>query len=365
MTIGIGGAGSKIATRLDPNATIVNVSESELNRVEAGKRILAVVHAARGQFRGSRKSPEIGHDAYLSVRRELLALVRGDMVFSATGGGTGNGISSGLLTDLVSLDDVGPHDKTFFCFILPYAKLEPSEYINNTIQFLQSALSEAIDSGNTGNIALFSNSMKFESRVPEAQYNQMLVDSLKVFLAIPDKNESLKLLDGHIDYEDFTLYTSRPFFNHFTYFAFDPETPFEEQLNANINPLLLAPENPIEALFLYETPKGGDPTPFYDILQHFSAMNVSPVYSVVENPERETPFVTVSLLYSRKPAELLDDFHRISESHTKAKVRKSLEQQVELPKLVVNLENEAKRVAKQSGGSEEDILVVLRRLGKL
>ena len=256
-------------------------------------------------------------------------------------------------------------DKTFFGLILPYPTLEPAEYIKNTSEFLQGALSAAIDSGNTGNIVLFSNRLKFESRLAEDAFNQMLVESLKVFLAVPEKNDNLRLLDGHIDYEDFNLYLSRPFFNHFTYFEYDSKVAFEKQLRANPNPLLLAPEAPIEALFLLEVPQGGDPTVFYDILQYFAEKNVSPVYSVVENPDREEPFVTVSLLYSRKPAELLQDFNRISEEHAKAKVRKSMEQLVELPILNVNLESEAKRVARQRGGTESDILVVLRRLGKL
>ena len=365
MTIGIGGAGGKIAAMLAPNATIVNVSETELNKVDAARRILAAVHAPRGQFRGSRKNPLIGRDAYLSVKRELLDLARGDTVVSSTGGGTGNGITSRFLEDLSALEDVTPQDKTVFILVLPCAKLEPAEFTKNTIGFLQGPLSEAIDSGNTGNIILFSNQLKFESRLAEERYNQMLVDSIGVFLAIPQKNESLRLLDGHIDYEDFTLYTSRPYFNHFTYFDYDPAVAFEGQLASNANPLLLPPEAPIEAMFLLEVPAGGDATMFYDILQFFADTTTPPVYSVVENPERDTPFVTVSLLYSRKPAELLDDFQRVSAAHTKAKVRKSLEQQVELPKLEVNLEREAKRVAKQSGGSEDDILVVLRRLGKL
>jgi len=365
MTIGIGGAGSKIAARLDPNATIVNVSESELNKVQAGQRILAVIHAARGQFRGSRKTPQIGRDAYLSIKRELLTLIPGSTVISSTGGGTGNGITAAILADLATADHIPPQEKTLFILVLPYAKLEPAEYIKNTIDFLQTALSDAIDSGNTGNIVLFSNLMKFESRLSEESYNQMLVDSLRVFLAIPEKNDTLKLLDGHIDFEDFVLYTSKSYFNHFTYFDFDPEVSFAKQFEVNHNPLLLPPEAPIEALFLLEVPPGGDPTSFYHILEFFAMKNVAPVYSVVEQPAIKKPFVTVSLLYSRKPAELLDDFNRVSEEHAKAKVRKSLEQQVSLPKLEVSLETEVKRVAKQRGGTESDILVVLRRLGKL
>lgn len=365
MTIGIGGAGSKVAAILDRGATIVNVSESELSKVEAGTRLLAVVHAERGQFRGSRKNPQIGHDAYLSVKRELLAMARGQLVFSSTGGGTGNGICTGLLADLATEEAISPQDKTCFGFILPYAKLEPADYVKNTIEFLRNALSGAIDSGNTGNIFLFSNRQKFENKLAESVYNETLVESLRVFLAVPEKNESLRLLDGHIDYEDFTLFMSRPFFNHFTYFDYDPTQSFEKQLANHPNPLLLPPESPIEALFLLEVPEGGDPTIFYSILEYFALTKASPVFSVVENPERKTPFVTVSLLYSRKPAELLDDFNRISEEHTKARVRKSLEQHVTLPRLEVNLETEAKRVGRQQGGSDSDILVVLKRLGKL
>lgn len=364
MTIGIGGAGSRLAAKLDPGATIVNVSETELSKVEAGPRLLAAVHTEHGQFRGSRKNPTIGQDAYLSIKRELQTLSRGDLVFSSTGGGTGNGITSALLGDLAQAGDIPPSSKTRFALVLPYAALEPAEYVRNTIDFLQGPLSDAIDSGNTGNIVLFSNRMKFEGRLPEESYNQMLVDSLSVFLAVPDKNDDLRLLDGHIDHEDFSLFCSRPFFNHFTYFDFDPAVPFAEQLEGNANPLLLPPEAPIEALFLLEVPAGGDPTAFYDILQYFVDLNVSPVYSVVENPERDAPFVTVALLYSRKPAELLEDFNLISEKHVQAKVRKSLEQHVVLPRLEVNVAREAEKAARQRG-DEEDVLTVLKRLGKL
>ena len=72
MTIGIGGAGCKIAARLDSEAVLVNVSETELGKVDGGgRRLLASLHAGRGQFKGSRKDPAIGLDAYLSVKREL------------------------------------------------------------------------------------------------------------------------------------------------------------------------------------------------------------------------------------------------------------------------------------------------------
>ncbi len=365
MTIGIGGAGSKLAVTLDAQATVVNVSETELGKVEAGRKILAVVHAARGQLRGSRKNPRIGQDAFLSVKRELLHLMRGDLVFTSTGGGTGNGIATGLLQELAVAEDVSTADKTMFGFILPCAKLEPSEYVNNTIRFLQEPVSDAIDSGNTGNIFLFSNTLKFDSRATEAQYNRTIADSLNVFLAVPSKGAEFNLIEGHIDFEDFTLYCSRPYFNHFTCFDYDPAKSFADQLADNPNPLLLPPENPIEALFFLEIPSGQDPTSFYDILAYFVGMNVTPMYSVVENPKLKQPFITVSMLYSRKPAELVEDFNRISEAHARAKVRKSLEQYVPLPRLEVNLQDEAKQAAKQSGTDESDILGILKRIGKL
>lgn len=86
MAIGIGGAGSKLALGLDPSATIVNVSETELNKQDCPNKILAVVHNTRGQLRGSRKDPQLGRDAFLSIKRELMHLVRGNVVFSSTGG---------------------------------------------------------------------------------------------------------------------------------------------------------------------------------------------------------------------------------------------------------------------------------------
>jgi len=71
------------------------------------------------------------------------------------------------------------------------------------------------------------------------------------------------------------------------------------------------------------------------------------------------------VLYSRKPDELVEDFNRISQEHAQAKVRKSLEQHVSLPRLEVNLARETKRVAKQRGTGEDDVLAVLRRIGKI
>ncbi|NLZ64760.1 MAG: hypothetical protein GX902_13240 [Lentisphaerae bacterium] len=364
MTLGIGGAGCKLAALLDDSAVLVNVSETELAKVPGGgRRILASLHAGKGQFRGSRKDRRLGMDAYLSVKRELLGLIKGNMVFSSTGGGTGNGIVSGILADLTEEEKIATEDKTFFAFLLPYAKLESSEFISNTSEFLAGPLAEAIDSGNTGNIVLFSNRLKFEKRLSEQKYNQMLIESLEVFLAIPEKNDQLRLLDGHIDHEDFALFCSKPYFNHFTYFDYNPEVSFEKQLNQNGNQLLLAPEAPIEALFLLEVPEGGDPTVFYSIVEYFTEKKVSPIYSVVENPSLKVPFITVSLLYSRKPAELVNDFNEIAESHAQAKVQKSLDQYVSLARLEVNMANKAREEVKLRG--EEDVLAILKRLGKL
>jgi hypothetical protein len=193
----------------------------------------------------------------------------------------------------------------------------------------------------------------------------MLIESFQAFQAVPQKGEALKLLEGHIDYEDFALYTSRPYFNHYTYFDFDPAAGFDKQLAENSNPYLLPPDNPIEALFLLEVPPKAEIAPFYDILEYFAKQNVSPVYSVVENPDLDSYFVTVSTLYSRKPDELVEDFNRVSRKHAQAKVRKSIEQLVTLPRLEVNMENEVKKVAKEKGADEADILAILKRLGKI
>jgi len=365
MTIGIGGAGGRLAVKLDPQSTIVNVSEVEMEKTGGGNRILAVVHAPDGQLKGSRKDPRIGREAFLSVKRELLDLIRDSIVFTSTGGGTGSGITAALLEELAGRDSVPEADKTKLALLLPHADREPAEYVDNTLSFLRGPLSAAIDSGNTGNIFLFTNRVKFEKRVPEEEYNRMIIDSLNVFLAIPRKGENLALLDGHIDPEDFAMYLSRPFFNHFTYFNYDPEVEFEKQLSVNLNPLLLPPDTAIEAIFLLEVPPGKDPRPFYDIIDYFTAQDVTPSYMVVEAPERREYFITISVLYSRKPAELVDDFNRISRKRAQAKVRKSLDQHIHLPVLKVDLRDEAKREAKERGAAEEDILAVLRRIGKL
>jgi len=267
MTIGIGGAGSRLAFKLDPEATVVNVSETELNKVAAKNRILAVLHTAQGQMRGSRKNPAIGREAFQSIRQEMLTLSRGNMVFSSTGGGTGNGITSCLLEELAKAADISLPQRTMFVLLLPYPTLEPAEFVANTTQFLQGPLSETIDSGNSGNIILFSNRVKFEAKLTENEFNEKLINSLKILLAVPDKNDQFKLIDGHIDHEDFALFLGKPYFNYYTYFNFDAEQSFEKQFNKYKNPYLLLPDNPIEALFLYEIPTDGDPRPFYSVLE--------------------------------------------------------------------------------------------------
>ena len=47
------------------------------------------------------------------------------------------------------------------------------------------------------------------------------------------------------------------------------------------------------------------------------------------------------------------------------KIEKSLEQYVEFEKMEVNMKDEAKKVAEEKGQDEDEILSVLKRLGKL
>ena len=363
-TIGIGGAGSKIAVKLDPHCAAINISEIELSKIPTeGEKIQASLHDGSGVFQGARMDPAIGLEAYGSVSRQLSNLIRGSMVISATGGGTGNGITTGILRDLTARQEQIPvEEKTIFALVLPYGKMEPDEFVSNTSAFLNGPVAEAIDSGNTGNIFMFSNRVKFEKQLPEDKYNQMMVSSLKEFFAIPEKNAKLKLLEEHIDQADFALYLSKPYFNHFTAFNFNPENDFGKQLSSHWNPLLLEPEQPIEALFLLEVPSGNDGTCFYSILKHFNDQGVKPLYSVVENPALKGPRVSVSLLYSRKPAEEVQDFNRESEKHAQTKVRRTIDQFVEMEQLQVNLDSEADKV--KSNG-EDEIIKMLKRINKL
>ena len=126
--------------------------------------------------------------------------------------------------------------------------------------------------------------------------------------------------------------------------------------------MLLEPEQPIEALFLLEVPSGNDGTCFYSILKHFNDQGVKPLYSVVENPALKGPRVSVSLLYSRKPAEEVQDFNRESEKHAQTKVRRTIDQFVEMEQLQVNLDSEADKV--KSNG-EDEIIKMLKRINKL
>ncbi len=366
MSIGIGGAGSKLSSILDNGqSTIVDVSGVELERVPAGRRIRGVVHSSHGQLRGSRKDPRIGREAFQSIRNQLIELIQGNIVFSSTGGGTGNGICTELLEYLADLQDVPLIDKTTFVFVLPYPEKEASDFIENSIDFLRGPLSASIDTGNTGNIILVSNAHKFIQRIPEKAYNEMIIGSIDQFLKIPEKGEDLEQLDGNIDAEDFILYRSKPYINHFCQFHYDPEAPFSTQLEANYNPLLLKPGGAIEALFLLELPDSTLTSKFYGILDYFAEDNVLPTYAVLHNPNIEKPLISVSILYSRKPLELVESFNKISGRIKRTRIRKSVDQYVTLSKLDVDLTTEAQKVVEDSGNTGDDILNVLKRIGKL
>ena len=365
MAIGIGGAGGKLASLMSPNSVAVNVSETELSKVNSSNKILAFANTERGQLKGAKKNPSIGKAAFNSIRQQLLDLIQGDMLITSSGGGTGNGITSQVLDVISTYDNIPDIRKTQFAIILPYAPRESHEYIVNTLDFLSGSLSNAVDSTNTGNLFLFSNKLKFEQRISEDKYNQMIVEAIKKFDSIPRKGDSLDLLEGHIDHEDFMAYRTKSFFNYFCFFEYDAERYFGDQLKENPNPLLLNPDTPIEALFLLEVPTDYDHTIFYNILDHFASIKVAPMYSVVRNPNIDKPLVTVSMLYSRKPHDLVQDFKRISEESTKIKIEKSLEQYVQFEKMEVSLNDEAQKVAEERGENTDEIITVLKRLGKL
>lgn len=365
MSIGIGGAGSKLASLMDPQkAVIVNVSQSELDKVEASGKIMAVAHSTRGQFQGAGKNPDVGRAAYQSIRDELQELIKGQVVFSSTGGGTGNGISSVLLDGIAAQESISLSDKTVFCFVLPYVDRESAEFVQNTVDFLMGPVSRAIDSGNTGNIMLFSNKLKFEARIAEHDFNTMVAGSLNDFLQIPRKGDTMELLDGHIDHEDFRVYLSKPYFNHFTRFEYVPGKSFEEQLKENSGQLLLPPEQPIEAMFLLEVPSRDGAASFYEILDYFADDHVTPAYGVVLNPAVDKPVLTLSLLYSRKPKELVDDFCQRVERITQKKLKKTISQFVKLEEYHVNVEEEVRKI-EQEDDHGKNVLEVLGRLKKL
>ena len=361
QTIGIGGAGGKLASKLNKNNLVINVSESELNKVDSRNKYLACAHneiQSQGQLKGSKKNPSIGKKAYESVKAKLLKEAQGKLLISSTGGGTGNGITSAFLESISYSEHIEDENKTNLAFILPYANKEANEYISNTVNFLSTSLSRAVDSANTGNIFLFSNKEKFQKRLSEEKYNNAIIESLKEFYSIPVKGDEYELLDGHIDEEDFRAFCAKSFFNHFCSFVYDKNEEFGLQLSKNYNKLLLAPDTAIEALFFLEVPDKEDSTLCYDVLDFFSVFKVAPIFSVVHNTDITEPKITVSLLYSRKPTELVNDFHRIAKETTKAKIDRSLDQQVEFDKVAVNLE-------KPTQHNGQDITSILKRLGKL
>ena len=365
MAIGIGGAGSKIAAKLSPTSTAVNVSQTELSKVDAANKILAHTSTAKGQLQGSKKDPNIGRASFASIRQQILDIVEGETVITSSGGGSGNGITSEVLDLLAKYDEIDQIRKTRFMVLLPYVHREPQEYIENTLSFLKGPLSRAVDSTNTGNIYLFSNKAKFEGRISEDNYNQLMINSIKEFSSIPRKGKNLELLEGHIDEEDFEMYQAKSYFNYFTAFDYDPERYFGDQLNENQNPFLLQPKTAVEALFLLEVPENFDSTIFYNILDHFDAIQVKPVYSVVRNPALERPKVTVSLLYPSKPDELVEEFQRVSEETTNIRIQRSLEQKVQFEEVAVNMSNKAEQISYEKGQPKDEVLTILKRLGKI
>ena len=363
MIIGIGGAGSKITSKLqEENSCIINVSKSELDKIEVKKKILAFVHTENGLLDGAKKNQEIGKIAFQTIKKDLLKISKGSLIISSTGGGSGSGIVSSLLDELNNNENILDSEKIRFLFILPYANLEAQEYIDNTIKLLEDKLFPNIENGNIGNVYLFSNNFKFIKKISEIQYNHMITEAMKKFNEIPQKGERLELLEGHIDKEDFQAFQTKSFFNYFTYFYYDPTIDFKVQLEKNKNPFLLNPSTPIEALFLLEIPENIEVTIFYNILLYFSELGVNPTYSVVRNPELQKPFITVSLLYSSKPQTLIENFKETSDQLIKNKVNKVLNQDKEYQKLNTKLETDN---FKKYDGDENEVLKVLKRIGKI
>ena len=367
MVIGIGGAGGRIAAQIGGNNAAVNVSEAELSRLPVTHKIHAFASTEKGELKGSRKDPQLGRAAFNQVRAQLLPMSKGNTVIASSGGGTGNGISAQLLETFASWKDLQEADRTQFVIVLPYGQREPLEYVENTIEFLQGPLSKAVDSGNTGNIILVSNRLKFEKRLTEDAFNKMIAESLAQLDAIPEKGDTLELLEGHIDPEDFKAFRQKSFFNYFSCFDYDPNRWFGDQIDQHYNELLLRPDAPIEALFLLEIPVGHDAAMFYNILDHFAAQKVQPHYSVVRNPQLQVPRVSVSLLYSRKPVDLVNDYRRVNEEMTRTKVGRHIEQQRSpaMATLEVRLEEDTRRLSQETGGKVDEVTAVLRRIGKL
>jgi hypothetical protein len=243
-------------------------------------------------------------------------------------------------------------------------KLESAEFVENTVDFLMGPVSHAIDSGNTGNIILFSNKLKFEGRLAEHDYNTILMAGLNHFLSIPRKGDLLEMLDGHVDHEDFRVYLSKPYFNHFCQFEYDSTRAFADLLKESYNAALLPPEQPIEAMFLLEVPNREMTTCFYNILDYFAADHVKPSYGVVLNPQLKKPLLTLSLLYSRKPKELVEDFCSMVDEMTQKKLKKTIDQFVKLEEHRINVEDAVRKIESEDETSNS-VLEVLGRLKKL
>lgn len=347
------------------DSVLINISPAELSKCPAKDKILAVVHSTKGQRHGAKKIPSIGMEAFTSIREQLVELIKSNIVISSTGGGTGNGITTKIFEHLAAVDNVEEDDKTCFILVLPDGNKEPFEFVQNTIDFISMPLSSGIDSGNTGNIFLVSNNEKYSTRCTELDFNQRICSSFHQFFEIPKKCELLEQVEGYIDTEDFLAYLAKPYFNYFATFPYSADKPLEQQLHENKNPLLLPPSSPIEALFMLELPPNADSRIFYPILDHFEHLGMIPLCAVVMNQSLHQPLLTVSVLYSRKPQELIDDFNRLYQARAKTKIKKSIEQHVVISKRKINIEEEAKKAAHDIGKKDEDILALLRRLGKL
>ena len=103
---------------------------------------------------------------------------------------------------------------------------------------------------------------------------------------------------------------------------------------------------------------------FYDIMQYYNKLKSPPVYSVVENPALQRPFLTLSMLYSRKPIELVEEYNQKNVDNKDAIVQRSINQYVNLQKVAVDMDDEAKRAGAEKGINSE-VLNSLRRIGKL
>ncbi len=219
---------------------------------------------------------------------------------------------------------------------------------------------------------LFSNKTKIEKRLPENDFNRLIINSILEFLAIPKKGEMYKPLDGHIDYEDFKVFKSKPYFNHFFSFNYTPDRTLADIFEENYNELLLLPEKPIEAMFLMEVPEESQANLFYNIMDYFADDEVIPIYSVVHNPEIFEPRVTMSLLYSRKPKELVDDFRKMADKLTRRKLKKSIEQFVKLESKDLDIKAEVRKITTENpeennqnenqDNNGDEVLDILKRL---